>query len=83
MRSDAGLWIWCSRAGERRLQGATDLYLHDISLYAPGGIVSIRAGFSDILPIAGLLGMSGFFEFFKMTFDPTALRVELERIYRA
>jgi len=65
------------------IQGATDIYLHDISLYAPGGIVPARAGFSDTLPIAGLLGMSGFFEFFKITFDPTALRVELERIYRA
>lgn len=65
------------------IQGATDIYLHDISLYAPGGIVPARAGFSEVLPIAGLLGMPGFFEFFKVTFDPTALRVELERLYRA
>jgi hypothetical protein len=65
------------------IQGPTKIYLHDISLYAPGGIVPARAGFSDVLPIAGLLGMSGFFEYFKITFDPTALRVELERVYLA
>jgi len=41
--------------------GATRIYLHDISLYAPGGIIVTRAGFSDDLPIAGLLGMAGLF----------------------
>jgi hypothetical protein len=65
------------------IQGPTKIYLHDISLYAPGGVLSIRAGFLDDLPIAGLLGMSGFFEYFKILFDPTSLRVELERLYRA
>jgi hypothetical protein len=59
------------------------MYLHDVSLYTPGGIVSARAGFSDDLPIAGLLGMTGFFEHFKITFDPILLRCELERLYRA
>lgn len=65
------------------VDGPTCVYLHDISLYIPGGFVPARAGFSDKLPIAGLLGMSGFFEHFKVTFDPTALRVELDRLYRA
>lgn len=65
------------------VQGPAQLYLHDISLYAPGGIISTRAGFSDDLPIAGLLGMEGFFQSFKITFDPTALRVELDRLYIA
>ena len=63
--------------------GPTDIFLHDISLYVPGGIVPARAGFSDALPIAGLLGMTGFFENFEITFDPTEVRVELERLYRA
>jgi len=27
--------------------------------------------------------MSGFFEYFKIIFDPTALCVELDRLYRA
>ena len=65
------------------ITGPVNLYLHDISLYVPGGVVATRAGFSEDLPIAGLLGMLGFFEhFFKVTFDPTALRVEIERLYR-
>ncbi len=57
--------------------------MHDISLYIPGGIVTTKAGFSDNLPILGLLGMTGFFEHFRITFDPAALRCELERIYKA
>jgi hypothetical protein len=65
------------------IQGPADIFLHDISLYIPGGIVQTKAGFSDALPIAGLLGMSGFFEHFKVTFDPTALRVELQRLYHS
>jgi hypothetical protein len=59
------------------------LYLHEISFYAPGGIIAIRAGFSDELPIAGRLGMGGFFDNFKVSFDPIGLQVELDRIYRA
>ena len=65
------------------IAGPTDIFLHDVSLYVPGGIVSTRVGFSDALPLAGLLGMTGFFENFKITFDPTSLQVELERLYRA
>jgi hypothetical protein len=65
------------------IQGPAPVYLHDISLYAPGGIIFTRAGFSDELPIAGLLGMEGFFQNFRITFDPTTLRVELERLYHS
>lgn len=65
------------------IQGPAQLYLHDISLFAPGGIIATRAGFSEELPIAGLLGMEGFFQHFTIIFDPTALRVELNRIYQA
>lgn len=48
-------------------------------------MVRIEAGFTDKLPVAGLLGMSGFFEHFKITFDPSAIPpgFELERIYKA
>jgi len=60
-----------------------NIYVHEISLCAPGGIIATRAGFTKDLPIAGLLGMAGFFENFRVTFDATALRVELERIYQA
>jgi hypothetical protein len=62
---------------------ATNTYLHDIAFYAPGGIIQITAGFTANLPVAGVLGMKGFFEHFKITFDPTAEQVELERIYKA
>jgi len=65
------------------IAGPMEIYLHDISLHVPGGIIVTRAGFSDGLPIAGLLGMTGFFENFRIAFDPTALRCELERIYKA
>jgi hypothetical protein len=63
--------------------GSSNIFLHDISLYAPGGIIATRAGFSDDLPLAGLLGMAGFFEHFKIVFDPIAHCVELERLFRA
>jgi hypothetical protein len=65
------------------ITGPSNTYLHDISLYAPGGIIAIRAGFSADLPVAGILGMIGFFDSFKILFDPAMLRCELERIYKA
>jgi hypothetical protein len=45
----------------------------------------ILAGFTDQLPVAGLLGRVGFFEYFKITFDPSTNPpgFDLERIYRA
>jgi hypothetical protein len=65
------------------IAGAMDIYVHEIALYAPGGIIITNAGFSKDLPLAGLLGMEGFFENFHITFDTIALRVELERLYQA
>jgi hypothetical protein len=65
------------------IAGPTKMYMHEISLHIPGGVVTTKAGFSDSLPILGLLGMVGFFEHFKITFDPSALRCELERHFRA
>ena len=62
--------------------GSEHTYLHEITLYIPGGPVRIKAGFKDRLPIAGLLGMNGFFEFFKVTFDPEAKICDIDRIYR-
>lgn len=61
----------------------TKSWLHDISLYAPGGIIAIRAAFVHDLPVAGVLGMNGFFDHFRITFDPTAQGCELERLYEA
>jgi hypothetical protein len=55
-------------------------------LYVPGGhVLKIKASFSEELPVAGILGISGFFENFKITFDPSSTPpgFELDRIYRA
>ena len=61
-----------------------NVYLHNISLYIPGGhLLKIVAGFTPKLPVAGVLGMTGFFEHFKVTFDPATNELEIERIYRA
>jgi hypothetical protein len=62
------------------VNGPSRIYLHDIGLYIPGGLVEIRAGFSFELPIAGLLGMTGFFDHFKIIFDPILRHCELERL---
>ncbi len=59
------------------------MYMHEITLYIPGGPIQVRAGFSDSLPVVGILGMHGFFDHFTVTFDPMALRCEIERIYQA
>ena len=65
------------------ISGTCKTYLHEVALYVPGGIVNIRAGFCEDLPIAGLLGMNGFFDHFMVIFDPTAQRCELERLFLA
>jgi hypothetical protein len=65
------------------IAGSTNIYLYEISLHVPGGIVDVIAGFCEDLPIAGLLGMNGFFDHFKVTFDPTAQRCEIERLFLA
>ena len=64
------------------IAGPSTIYLHEVSVYIPGGVITTRAGFSNELPVAGLLGMVGFFEHFKITFDPIAFCVELERIHQ-
>jgi hypothetical protein len=52
-------------------------------LYVPGGPITISAAFCYELPVIRILGMQGFFNHFKVTFDPTAARCELERMYQA
>lgn len=65
------------------IAGAMQIFLHNICLYVPGGTITTKAGFTNDLPIAGLLGMEGFFEHFRIIFDPTALCAELERVFLA
>jgi hypothetical protein len=63
--------------------GLSDTWIHDIALYVPGGPVTIKAAFKEKLPVAGLLGMNGFFEHFLTTFDQTMLTCEIDRVYSA
>ncbi len=63
--------------------GSETTYLHEIKLYLPGGPVNTKVGFKEKLPLAGLLGMHGFFEFFKVSFDPDTKICEIERVYHA
>jgi len=63
--------------------GLTDSYLHDITLYIPGGPVQVKAAFKEDLPVAGLLGMNGFFEHFTVTFDAAGQFCQLDRHYRS
>src|SRR5437868_763022 len=46
--------------------GVESTYLHEVMIYVPGGSVLARAGFKENLPVAGLLGMNGFFEHFSI-----------------
>jgi hypothetical protein len=63
--------------------GPEETWLHDITLYIPGGPIQICAGFKEKLSVAGLLGMTGFFDSFKVTFDCAAKECLLERIFQA
>jgi hypothetical protein len=60
--------------------GSEETWIHQIFLYLPGGPVSIYAAFKENLPLAGLLGMNGFFEHFTVAFDPVSLACNLERL---
>ena len=72
------------RAGEveilNGIGGPETTWLHDITLHVYGGPLSIRAGFKESLPLAGLLGMNGFFEHFNVAFEGAAKRCILDRI---
>ncbi|HET8826757.1 MAG TPA: hypothetical protein VFM77_16570 [Terriglobales bacterium] len=63
--------------------GIEQVYVHEVLLHIPGGAVTITAGFKEKLPVAGLLGMTGFFEHFRVTFDTVGKVCELERIFHA
>lgn len=72
------------RSGVREITngigGQEETWVHDLTLYIPGGPVQIRASFKENLPIAGLLGTNGFFEHFNITFEAQAKRCILDRL---
>jgi hypothetical protein len=56
----------------------TMLYLHTVSIYAMGGIYPVVAGFSDELPLSGLLGRRGFLDRFKFCYDSSSVPPQFE-----
>lgn len=72
---------------ERRggIGGTQDVWVHPVQLFVGMDLFSIEAAFSPSLPVGGLLGRKGFFEYYKVTFDPAPdpPEVEIERVYRA
>ncbi len=53
------------------VHGATcKAYFHRIKVCFPGNIIEVTAGFSPSLSVGGILGRSGFFDNYTVTFDP-------------
>ncbi len=65
--------------------GPQDVWIHPVLLYVGEHALSINAAFAKTLPVGGLLGRAGFFEHFKITFDPTSdpPGLELERVHKS
>jgi hypothetical protein len=63
--------------GELKVSGGVvkgaqmNTYGHDVRLIVGSDNFKIRAFFSDELPISSLLGRCGFFDKYKVTFDPS------------
>jgi hypothetical protein len=60
--------------------GSADCWVHRIRLYIFGEPHEIHAAFKEALPVAGLLGMNGFFDHFLVTFVHPTLTCDIERI---
>jgi hypothetical protein len=65
--------------------GPQEVWTHPIVLYVGEHTLPINAAFAKTLPVGGLLGRRGFFDHFKITFDPTSdpPGLELERVHKA
>ena len=69
----------------RGINGASsDVYYHNILLHVLGEQLRIRAGFIRNIPVDGVLGHIGFFEYFKVGFDYSLIPPQLivEKIQR-
>jgi hypothetical protein len=62
-----------------------DVWVHPVVLHVGEHALDIKAAFTKNLPVSGLLGRRGFFEHFKITFDPSSdpPGMELERVLKA
>ena len=58
-----------------------DIYAHEVRLIVGADNFSITAHFSNQLPLPGLLGRTGFFDKFFVTFDPAACALDLRRFH--
>lgn len=67
------------------ISGSRTVLFQRVVLFVAGEALTIRAGFCQGLPVPGLLGRKGFFEQFRLTFDPTSepAGLEFERIRRS
>lgn len=69
------------------VNGPKDLaYFHKVSVYLEAGHrVEVTAGFAKKLSTAGILGRSGFFDQFKVTFDHSGdpPHLEIEKLSKA
>lgn len=88
MNADIGRYIGLDiQSGEVEntlgIGGALDAYLHEVTLFLPGGPETVTATFVEGLPVAGLLGMTGFFDKFIVKFEQPLLQFEIEKIGHA
>ena len=70
-----------------RLQVATrkdesPIYFHEVTLRVARASVRIMAGFCYELTVPALLGRHGFFDNFRVTFDPTRMGMQIDRVER-
>jgi hypothetical protein len=66
--------------------GVEESYVHQVRLIVPDGSgkqLTIHAGFKEGLPVAGLLGMNGFFEYYNIAFDPDQKVCDIVRVHHA
>ncbi len=64
------------------ISGSRTVLFQRVVLFVAGETLTVRAGFCDWLPVPGLLGRKGFFDQFRLAFDPTSepAGLEIERI---
>jgi hypothetical protein len=62
----------------------SDVFFHDVSLYVGADIIKIRAAFCNELSAAGILGRTGFFDNFIVTFDHSGIPpcFDIQRVVR-
>jgi hypothetical protein len=67
-----GIKVESGRQEDRTgIGGAQIVWVHPVQLYVGADIIDINAAFAKTLPVAGILGRAGFFEHFRITFDPS------------